>query len=142
MEDKDKIIDQSELAEDVANKIPYEFTDHFLIKPLDPIKVKKEFSKPVTTGKKPVTDKNGIEAVDYDEVETEIKEVDSDFRKGVVLKIPSSYQRSIADGTAAKYMHKIEVGNVVVFKDTSAKYFDLLKDSRLIKYYDIIAVEK
>ena len=45
--EEEKIIDQSVLAEDVASKIPYEFRDFFLIKPLDPVKVKKEFSTPV-----------------------------------------------------------------------------------------------
>ena len=141
MEDKDKLIDQSELANDVAKKIPYEFTDYFLVKLLDPIKVKKEFSKPVEDGKKPTKDKNGIEAVDYDKVETEVKEVDSDFRKGVVLKVPYSYTQTLAD-EKINYMYNISVGDVVLFRDMSAKFFDLLKDSKLIRYYDIIAVEK
>ena len=43
--DEEKLIDQSVLAEDVSSKIKYEFRDFFLIKPLDPVKVKKEFSK-------------------------------------------------------------------------------------------------
>lgn len=140
MEDN-KIVDQAVLAEDVANKIPYEFTDQFLVKPLDPIKVKKEFSKPVEKTKAQ-KDANGIEAIDYDEVETEVKEVDSDFRKGVVLKVPSSYEKSIADEKTSSYMTKINVGDVVLFRERSASFFDLLKDSRLIRYYDIVAIEK
>ena len=87
MEDKEQLIDQSVLAEDVSEKIKYSFFDIFLVKPLDPVKVKKEFSKPVPTGT-PVEDANGIEAQDFDSVETEVKEVDSDFRRGVVLKRP------------------------------------------------------
>ena len=141
MEEKDKLIDQSELASSVADKIPYEFVDYFLVKPLDPIKVKKEFSKPVDTGKKPTKDKNGIEAVDYDKVETEVKEVDSDFRKGVVLKVPYSYTQTQNDDKI-NYMYEIKIGDVVLFRDMAAKSFDLLKDSKLIKYYDIVAVEK
>ena len=82
---EDKLIDQSELAESVAEKIKYEFFDHFLVKPLDPVKVKKEVSK--LPNKKPVKDENGIEAVDVDEVETEVKEVDSDYRN-VSIFIP------------------------------------------------------
>lgn len=141
MEEKDKLIDQSELANSVADKISYEFVDCFLVKPLDPIKVKKEFSKPVDTGKKPTKDKNGIEAVDYDKVETEVKEVDSDFRKGVVLKVPYSYTQTQNDDKI-NYMYEIKVGDVVLFRDMAAKSFDLLKDSKLIRYYDIVAVEK
>lgn len=133
------MIDQSVLAEDVSTKIPYEFVDMFLVKPLDPIKVKKEFSKPVSNDV-PKKDKNGIEAVDYDKVETEVKEVDSDFRKGVVLKVPSSYARMLNDEKLSVF--KVELGDVVLFRDRSASYFDLLKDSRLIRYYDIIAVER
>ena len=69
MEEKE-IVDQSVLAEDVSNKIKYEFVDAFLVKPLDPIKVKKEFSKPVAKSE-PTKDKNGVVAQDFDEVETE-----------------------------------------------------------------------
>ena len=78
MEDN-KIMDQSQLAESIANKIEYSFTDAFLVKLLDPIKVKKEFSKPVDV-KPAKKDDNGVEAVDFDKVETEVKEVESDFR--------------------------------------------------------------
>lgn len=86
-------VDQSVLAEDLSGKIKYSFLDYFLIKPLDPIKVKKEFSKPVPTGK-PTKDKDGIEAQDFDKVETEVKEVDSDYRRGIVLKRPLYYDNS------------------------------------------------
>ena len=141
MEEKDKLIDQSELAEDVAKKIPYEFTDCFLVKLLDPIKVKKEFSKPVEK-KAPSKDKNGIEAVDYDEVETEVKEVDSDYRKGVVLKIPYSYLKAYRDDDKTMMLYEINVGDVVLFRDASTRFFDLLRDSKLVRYYDIVAVEK
>lgn len=140
--EEEKIIDQSELANDVASKIPYEFVDHFLVKLLDPIKVKKEFSKPVET-KKPTKDKNGIEAIDYDEVETEVKEVDSDYRKGVVLKVPYSYRTQLERaGETGAYVPTVSVGDIVVFRDAAARFFDLLKDSKLIRQYDILAIEK
>ena len=87
---EEEIMDQATLAEDVANKIKYDFFDYFLVKPLDPIKVKKEFSKPVSAGT-PTEDANGIKAQDFDNVETEVKEVDSDYRKGVVIKRPAFY---------------------------------------------------
>lgn len=140
--EEEKIIDQSELANDISSKIPYEFTDSFLVKLLDPIKVKKEFSKPVET-KKPTKDKNGIEAIDYDEVETEVKEVDSDYRKGVVLKVPYNYRTQLEKaGETSTYVPTISVGDIVVFRDAVARFFDLLKDSKLIRWYDIVAIEK
>ena len=136
MEDKE-IIDQSVLAEDVASKIKYQFLDYFLIKPLDPIKVKKEFSKPVDT--KLSKDEDGIEAQDFDKVETEVKEVDSDYRKGIVLKCPLYYETS--DNDVKKYQY-IKIGDTVIFRDTAGLRFDLLKDSRLIRQYDILGIEK
>ena len=135
--EEDKMIDQSVLAEDVASKIPYEFRDFFLVKPLDPVKVKKEFSTPVAKGE-PKADENGIEAQDFDEVKTEVKEVDSDYRRGIVLKRPEYYATADDLGTE----REIKVGNVVLFKDTAGSFFDLVKDSKLIRMYDIVAVER
>lgn len=131
------MIDQSVLAEDVASKIPYSFRDFFLVKPLDPVKVKKEFSTPVAKGE-PKADENGIEAQDFDEVKTEVKEVDSDYRRGIVLKRPEYYATADDLGTE----REIKVGDVVLFKDTAGSFFDLVKDSKLIRMYDIVAVER
>ena len=131
-------VDQSVLAEDVASKIKYQFLDYFLIKPLDPVKVKKEFSKPVATGT-PVKDENGIEAQDFDDVETEVKEVDSDYRRGIALKCPLYYENS--DDDAKKYQY-IKIGDTIIFREAAGLRFDLLKDSRLLRQYDILGIEK
>lgn len=133
---EDNVIDQSQLAEDLSSKIKYNFLDYFLVKPLDPIKVKKTFSKPVSNSK-PNKDATGIEAIDYDEVETEVKEVNSDYRRGVVLKRPLYYETSDAIGTE----HEIKIGDIIVFRDAAGSTFDLLKDSKLIRQYDVIAIE-
>lgn len=136
MEDE-KLIDQSVLAEDVASQIKYQFLDFFLVKPLDPVKVKKEFSTPVdTTVRK---DENGIEAQDFKEVMTEVKEVDSDYRRGVVLKRPLYYVDSEKNDNVYT---NINVGDIVIFRDTAGLRFDLLKDSRLLRQYDILGIEK
>ena len=135
MENDNLTIDQTPLAESVSLKIEYNFLDNFLVKQLDPIKVKKEFSKPVSDNK-PNVDKNGIKAVDYDKIETEVKETDSDFRKGVIIKIPMSYERMETKP------YDFKIGDVILFKDSRAGYFDLLKDSRLLNYYDIVAIAK
>lgn len=135
MENDNLTIDQTPLAESVSLKIEYNFLDNFLVKQLDPIKVKKEFSKPVSDNK-PSVDENGIKAVDYDKIETEVKETDSDFRKGVIIKIPMSYERMETKP------YDFKIGDVILFKDSRAGYFDLLKDSRLLNYYDIVAIAK
>ena len=132
MEDKE-IIDQSQLAQGVAERIKYSFFDYFLVKPLEPVKVKKEFSTPVdTTVRK---DENGIEAQDFKEVMTEVKEVDSDYRKGVVIKCPTYY------GEEGAKMHA-KVGDIVIFRDAAGLRFDLVKDSRLLRLYDILGIEE
>lgn len=136
--EENKIADQSAIAQDVSNKIKYQFLDYFLVKPLEPVKVKKEFSKPVTTGT-PVKDANDVEAQDFDSVETEVKEVDSDYRKGIVLKRPTYYD---VENNEASIYRNIEIGDVVIFRETAGLRFDLLKDSRLIRLYDIIGLEK
>jgi len=137
MEEKE-IIDQSQLAQDVAEKIRYDFYDYFLVKPLDPIKVKKEVSKPVATGD-PKKDKDGIEAQDFDKVETEVVEVNSDYRKGVVIKRPLLYDN---EETKDKAVVKAEVGDIVLFRDAAGLRFDLVKDSRLLRMYDILGIER
>lgn len=136
MGEEEKLIDQSPLAESVAQNIKYDFLDYFLVKPLDPVKIKKEFSKPVSNGKA-TKDAEGIEAVDFDEVETEVKEVNSDYRRGIVLKRPLYYNGSDVIGTSSE----IKVGDVVLFRDTAGLQFDLLKDSRLLRLYDIFGFE-
>jgi hypothetical protein len=135
--EEDKMIDQSVLAEDVSSKIPYSFRDFFLVKPLDPVKVKKEFSTPVAKDNAATSKKDDIEVQDYDEVKTEVKEVDSDYRRGIVLKQPVWYP---AD--EMKENEIIKTGDVVLFRDTTGAFFDLVKDSKLIRLYDIVAVER
>ena len=139
MDDNVKLMDQAAVAESVSNKIKYEFSDYFLVKPLDPIKVKKEFTK-LPEDKKPVKDKNGVAAVNVEdsEIETEVKEVDSDYRKAVVLKTPFYYEKTLMENPN---MMKIKVGDVILYKENRSMWFDLIKDSQLVKIYEIIAVE-
>ena len=135
--EEDKIIDQSPLAESISEQIKYQFLDFFLVKPLEPVKVKKEFSKPVSTGT-PVKDANGVEAQDFDNVETEVKEVNSDYRRGIVLKRPIYYESEDSKNTFIP----INIGDVVIFRDAAGLSFDLLKDSKLLRQYDILGVER
>lgn len=131
---EEKIIDQSVLAEDISNKIKYEFRDFFLVKPLDPVKVKKEFSTPVDTT---VKKDDGLEVQEFTEVSKEVKEVDSDYRRGIVLKRPIWYPTE-----EIKENEIINIGDIVLFRDTAGMFFDLVKDSKLIRLYDIIAIEQ
>jgi hypothetical protein len=137
MGEENNMIDQSPLAESLSGQIKYQFLDFFLVKPLDPIKVTKEFSKPVSTGT-PVKDANGVEAQDFNDVETEVKEVNSDYRRGIVLKRPIYYEAEDSKNTFIP----INIGDVVIFRDAAGLSFDLLKDSKLLRQYDILGVER
>ena len=134
MEDKDtQIVDQTALAQDVSSKIKFEFRNQFLVKPLDQVMVEKEFSKPVP--KSETTDEDGIEATDYDEVEKEVKSVPSDYRKGVVLKIPYEFKNEESN-------NPIKIGDIIVYKEGTGRWFDLCKDTQLIDMYAVIGIEK
>ena len=126
-----QIMDQSVLANDISNKIEYEFRNQFLVKPLDPVMINKEFSKPIA--KENRKDEEGIEATDYDEVETEVKSVPSDYRRGVVIKVPAEYK---ADN------FQVSIGDIIIYKDRTAQWFDLCKDTQLVDMYAIIGIEK
>ena len=129
---EDKLMNQSQFAENKEKKIPYTFHDCFLVKPLDKIMVKKEVTE--LPNNKPVKDKDGIEAVEGTP-KTEVKEVESDYQQGVVIKIPSTYKE-----TDNKLM-SVKIGDIILYKPTRTMPFDLLKDSRLIRYFDIVAVK-
>lgn len=126
-----QIMDQSVLANDISNKIEYEFRNQFLVKPLDPVMINKEFSKPIA--KETRKDEEGIEATDYDEVETEVKSVPSDYRRGVVIKVPAEYKSD---------NFEIKIGDIILYKDRTAQWFDLCKDTQLVDMYAIIGIEK
>lgn len=137
MEEENKI-DQSAVATTVSEGIKYNFLEDFLVKPLDPVIVKKEFKTPVSKGES--TDDSGTTAEDYDDVATEVKEVESDYREGVVLKVSERYKQWMADEKVSQY--PINVGDIVVFRATAGRYFDLFKDSLMLKSYDIVAVKQ
>ena len=129
---EDKLMNQQQLADIVAEKIPYTFHDCFLVKPLDKIMVKKEVTE--LPNNKPVKDKDGIEAVEGTP-KTEVKEVESDYQQGVVIKIPSTYKE------IDNKLMSVKIGDIILYKPTRTMPFDLLKDSRLIRYFDIVAVK-
>lgn len=114
------------LAKSVSEKIQYVMLKEYLIKPLPPVMVTKEFKVPVTKDKK---NDDGIEVNEYDQVATETKEVESVFTKGVVLKVPVDYTNN-----------NFNVGDIVVYNKRFCAEFDLFKNSVLVKPYDIVAV--
>ena len=120
-------IDQDKVLDDVINKIDYTMIKDILVKPLDTPKVMKHIVEQIPTDKVDEETKATI----YETKESD-KEVDSAFRKGIVLRLPSN----MPDNSP------IEVGDIVVFPYKFSIDFDLFKDSMLVKPYDVIALTK
>lgn len=95
-----------------------------LIKPLEPIKVMKEFTEP--DDKKNKGKKSGPKG-DTMDVKKVQKEVNADVRKGVVLALPDNVEWDL------------NVGDTVVYWDSERlPKFDLYRDSIIIFKFDII----
>ncbi len=107
---------EDKVLETVVNGLEYTPLQDILVKPLAPIMLKKEVTEAVGTGEKDV---DGYEKFD---TKTEVKEVESEWRTGIVLAIGSNL-----DSTLLKFNKKF------------AKDFDLFKDSMLVKSYDCVA---
>lgn len=120
-------IDQDKVLDDVINKIEYTMIKDILVKPLETPKVMKHIVEQIPTDKIDEETKATI----YETKESD-KEVDSAFRKGIVLRLPSN----MPDNSP------IEVGDIVVFPYKFSIDFDLFKDSMLVKPYDVIALTK
>ena len=74
---------EDKVLETVLEKLQYIPLKDVLVKPLDPIKLTKEITEAVGTGEKDV---DGYEKF---ETKTQTKEVESEWREGVVLTIPN-----------------------------------------------------
>lgn len=143
MKDTEQKIDQKPLAEDLSNKIHYEFARHFLVKPLDPVMVMKEFDTPIPSDAESnapageIEDKDGLDVIDYNEVKKEVKEVESAYKRGIVLKVPHEYKNQLAHDKMIPM--DIKVGDIVIYK--YGTWFELLKDTSLVPTYEIVAKE-
>ena len=114
---------EDKVLETVLKGIEYTFLKDVLVKPLPPVMVTKEVVEQIPTGE---TDEDGYNKYD---TKTETKEVEANFVTGVVLAIPP--------GIETEY----KIGDTVVYNKKFAIDFDLFKDSKLVKLYDIIAIK-
>lgn len=115
---------EDKVLETVVNGIEYTFLKDVLVKPLPPTIVTKEITEQIPTGEK---DEEGFNKYD---TKTETKEVESDWATGIVLALPKGIETAY------------EVGNTVVYNKKFAMGFDLFRDSKLVKPYDVIAIKK
>ena len=120
------MIDNKKLAEELSSKIAYQPThDWLLVKPLKPVMIKKLV--PVA----PVQTLNSIEEAENAEPTVPQKQsVEANVRKGIIIKLGTEYHNINPEGLA--------VGDTVLFPKAAGVPFELLKDSRLLRRYEII----
>lgn len=120
-------MEEDKILKTVVDSLEYEMLVDVLVKPLPVDMITKEVLEPRPTGKK-VKDELGLEVEELGEPEKVIKEVESNFRKGIVLALPSTWNDD-----------RIKIGDTVIFPKNQAIYFDLYKDSMLVKGYTLIS---
>lgn len=121
--------DTIEIVESLQEGIGYDMIKDVLIKPLAPVMLKREFDVPVV---KEQTKEDGEEINEFEETKKEIREVESNFATGIILKMPA---------TQGGLDWAFKLGDTVVYNKRMSIEFDLFKDTVLVKPYDILAIK-
>ena len=115
------------IAQSINDGLKYSFLKDLLVKPLPVQMIEKVVTTQIPTGE---TDEAGFNLY---ETKEEIKSEEADYREGIVISLPSTLDPSTLG---------FGIGDTVVFHKRYPAYFDLFKDSMIIKPYDVIAVIK
>ena len=115
------------IAQSINDGLKYSFLKDLLVKPLPPQMIEKVVTTQIPTGE---TDEAGFNLY---ETQEEIKSEEADYREGIVISLPSTLDPSTLG---------FGIGDTVVFHKRYPAYFDLFRDSMIIKPYDVIAVIK
>lgn len=115
-------VSNESLLKVVTDKLNYSMIKDILVKPLDPIKVKRTINVPVETEE---LDEDGKKVMSMEMQEVD---VDSSFREGIVLALPVQYDGPVTIGAKIAYPHKYSID------------FDLFMNSVLVKPFDVIAI--
>ena len=122
-------MDNKKLAESISLKIPYQpMDDRILVKPLKTIMVTKEL--PVETGEQIAS----VEDAEKTERKLEKRKVPSNIQKGIIIKLGREYDDKNPEG--------LELGDVVLFPHYAGQPFELFKDSKIFRRYELVGYEK
>lgn len=119
-----------EMAQDLSKKVPYEpADDRILVKPLKPTMIMKEF--PIQPKEQPKDLEDGIpEATQWEK-----RKVEANTSKGVIIKLGSEY---VNWDTEQRAKCPYEVGDIVCYPRNAGIPFELFKDSRMLRKYEIL----
>ncbi len=104
--------------------------DRILVKPLKAVKVKKKVNVPIDDKGKIVPDKD-IDPTKHYETKSITRSLDSNMTKGLVLKIGKT-------GSITNIPFK--EGDTIVYPTQAGMDFELFKDTRLLKRYEIMGL--
>lgn len=119
-----------ELLQVVVSKLEYQPLRDLLVKPLDEVIVTKEINETVETGE--IDEATGMPILD---VKTSTEEVPANFRKAIILAVPSNHQWPDA-------ANHPEVGDTIAYVKKHAIDFDLFKTSQLVSPFNVVAFIK
>jgi co-chaperonin GroES (HSP10) len=124
------MVDNKTLALELSAKILFQPTDDkLLVKPLKPTMITKLV--PVA----PNQTFNGVDEAEASEPTAPSKQkVEANIAKGIILKLGTDIIKNNPEG--------YEVGDVVYYPKMAGMNFELLKDSRLLRRYEIVAIQK
>jgi hypothetical protein len=118
--------DNKKLALSLMSKVDFVPTDdRILVKPLKPTMI----TKLLPTAPKALPT-SADEAETMEPTEPTKQKVEANVLKGVILTLGAAYEESNPEG--------FEVGDVVYFHRMSGMPFELLKDSRLLRRYEVL----
>lgn len=121
-----------QIAEDIASKLAFvPADDRILVKPLKPIMITKEL---------PVVNKEpkSLDEAEQTEPKFEKRKVEANVRKGIVISLGREY----TDADVHERMKCIAVGDTIYYGVGAGQSFEAVKDSRMLRRYDILAIEK
>lgn len=124
------MVDNKILAESIAAKLEFTPTDdRLLVKPMKPVMI----TKLLPTAPK-VEPKSIDEAEQAEPTEPTKQRVEANIQRGIVIKLGTEYIKNNPEGLA--------IGDVVYYHRMAGMPFELLKDSKMLRRYELLAVSK
>lgn len=130
------MIDNKKIAGDIAAKLTFvPADDRILIKPLKPITVVKELPVAPQSMPKSLDD---AEAPENEVKKYEKRKTEANVQKGIVIKLGPDY----SNPEVPERLKGIEIGDVVYYSRNGGQPFEAFKDSRMLRRYEVLAIEK
>jgi co-chaperonin GroES (HSP10) len=126
------MIETKKLAAELSAKITYTpADDRILVKPMKPVMITKELPAPKSNSLP--SNQEELEQLEKEEVKLVKTKVPANMTKGIIIKLGTEYSKLPGD---------YEVGDIVIFPTYAGVNFELMKDTKMLRKYEIVAFEK